>query len=206
MKITRQLAVIAALGMLAFATSNTQAVPLTLSISGSATQQDAATVKNGVTNLTTTKVSVGTQDILQDLATIKGFGALPDGATLVYNPDDTTTNKFAILNKDGSVWHGVASSFAFTRAEGQVTTGKVGPAAGQESTTDTFVGTFTYNPGNGNIFTIIGLATDKFSQSAPKNDVVSVSETISLSGSGPAHIDGTSGTATGKVSGKGSSK
>jgi len=203
MKKTRQLAVIAALGMLAFATSSVQAALITVTIKGTATIQNAATTNNGVVTYTSTKVSVGTQDILETLGTIEGV-VVPDGSTLVFDTEEPITNKWTIRNKDGTVIKDVSGRFAFNESSDVVTTGKFTPATGADKTTHTFVATFRFIPGNGNNFDIIGLATSQYSQSAAKNNEYKVSESVKLSGSGQGQVGGADAVVTGTVTGKGS--
>jgi hypothetical protein len=68
MKNSRSLAIIAAIGLLALATHNVQAVLLRITIKVTATTQNEPNTNKGVIKYTTTKTAVGTSDVLAILA------------------------------------------------------------------------------------------------------------------------------------------
>jgi len=201
MKNSRFLAVIAAIGLLAFATPNVQAVLLRITIKVTATTQNEPTTNRGVIKYTTTKTAVGTHDVLAMLAAIEKV-IVPDSSRLVYDTTAVDTNIFTIRNRDDGIIKDVTSRFKFSRGEGAVTSGAINDAIGTKSSIkDTFVGTFTFQSDNGSDFTIVGMAKDEREQSTTKTNQIKMNESFLLLGSGPGHLGGVDATFTGKVSG-----
>ncbi len=197
----RLLAFVAAFGTLAFAAQSVHAVLLKITIKATATTQNSPTTNNSVVTFATTKTSVATRDVLTTLGTIEGV-AVPDSAKLIFDTVATTNNIFTIRKNDGGIIKDVTSHFKFTRGEGVITSGAINNAIGTKSSIkETFIGTFTFQPDNGNDFTIVGLTVDEREQSTRKTNEVKMNETISLSGSGTGHIGGVAATVTGKVYG-----
>lgn len=195
------MAAITAIGLLAFATRNAQGVLLKITIKVTATTQNEPTTSKGVTTYTTTKTTVGTRDVLTTLATIEEV-IVPDSSTLVYDTTAVDTNVFTIRNHDGGIIKDVTSRFKFSRGEGTITSGTINDTIGSKSSIkDTFVGTFTFQPDNGNDFTIVGLAKDEREQSTAKTNQIKMNESFSLPGSGPGHVGGVDAIVNGKVSG-----
>jgi hypothetical protein len=207
MKNTRQLAVIAALGMLAFATSDAKAILLTVEIKGSAVTQEASTNGTKIT-YKEKKNSVGTQDLLKTVGAASNPAVVPtDGSTFVYNTEAVGTNVFTIRDKNGNILTDCSNVIHFERdTAGATKKGSVDTATGAINTTTSFYGSIEFAPGNGNVFVVSGLATDKLSVSKlDNNNARKVSETITLkSGVGPGEVGGAFATTEGSVTLKGS--
>lgn len=194
MKNTRQLAVIAALGMLAFATSSAKAVLLDVTIKGSVTTQAATTTNGTKVTFKETKTTVSSTDVVKTLETIKGT-TYADGDKIVYDSAATTTNIFTIRDKDNAVKADVTENIDIESGAGETITGSANTNSTDESTTASFFGTIAFAPGNANEFILGGLVTDKLSVKGTKT-----SETVTLkSGAGPARVNGAFGHATGSI-------
>lgn len=201
MKKSRSLAIIAAMGLLAFATHKVQAALLRLTIKATATTQSEPVTNKSVIKYTTTKTAVGTQDVLAMLARIeKDF--VPDSSKLVYDTTAVDTNVFTIRNRDDGIIRDVTSRFKFSRGEGAVTSGAIDDTIGTKSSIkDTFIGTFTFQPDSSNYFTIVGLAVDEREQSSVNTNEVKMNETIRLKGAGTGSVGGLNATVTGRLYG-----
>ncbi len=194
MKIKRQLAVIAALGTLAFATSSAKAVLLDVTIKGTVTTQDTTTTNGTKVTFKEKKTTVGTTDIIKTLETIKGV-TYADGDVLVYDSAATTTNVFTIRSKEGAIKADCTANIDIDSESGETITGTANTNSTDESTTTSFFGTIAFAPGNANEFILNGLTQDKLSVKGEKT-----SETITMkSGAGRARVNGAFGSATGTV-------
>jgi hypothetical protein len=200
MKMKRQLAAIAAFGLVALSASDAQAVLLEVILTGSAITQEVST-NRGIVTFKERKTSVGSKDLLEVVGTIKGIGKPPDGSSFVYDTEATVTNVFTIRDKNGNILADCTGVVVFERDPGATKSGKEIPYTGEVNTTTSFFGTLKFAPGNANQFIISGLTEDKLSVSAiDKHGVRKVSENITMkSGTGPASIAGQFGTAEGTV-------
>lgn len=199
MKKTKQLTVIVALGLLAFASSNLQASINTVSISGKVTVQNPTTTHGDVDTDTTKTMSFNTQDILNLIAVADGK-SFPPGSKLVF---DTDTGDFLVQDKDGTTLDDVTGDFTVDESD-SVSKGKFDNATGAEKFNDLFVSTITFDDGNGNTFTFTGVTKVTFSQTkADKDGNAKVADSTTTTGAGTADVNGDFGIITGTISSKG---
>ena len=198
MKKTKQLTVIVALGLLAFANSNLQASTNTVTISAKVTVQSPTTTHGTVDTDTTKTISINTQDVLK-LISVADAKIFPAGSKLVV---DTDTGDWLVLDKDGHTLDDVTGDFTVVESD-SVFKEKFDSATAADKLKDVYVSTITFDDGV-NTFTFTGVTTDTFSQTkADKNGNAKVADSSTTTGAGTGTVNGDFGIITGKITSKG---